>query len=310
MVTKKTCEVMVGGDSRQTQNLFDSIDIQRYSSFDRLLRSVDTFKLLAMAWKTYEKLLSRNKHGKLILPLGTDNLKEAEILVYKIGQLGLGQTKHFIKLVPFMDKTTGLLMTCGRLGSDIEPNFCVPILPSGLVAQLLAQSSHGRNHDGVDATMVRLRSRAWVISGRKIVKSIVYACVTCRKQRKAHLNQVMADLPAFRAQPNHPFAFCMVDFFGPIMVRGEVNKRTRGKVWGCVYACLSTRAVHVDIARDYGTDGFLLVHRRFQAVRGCPKTMYSDPGKNFIGASTELKKFTTSIREKDLQMQGGKVGTK
>ena len=73
-------------------------------------------------------------------------------------------------------------MTCGRLGSDIEPNFCVPILPSGLVARLLAQSSHGRNHDGVDATMVRLRSRAWVISGRKIVMSIVYACMTCRKQ--------------------------------------------------------------------------------------------------------------------------------
>ena len=201
-------------------------------------------------------------------------------------------------------------MTCGRLGSDIEPIFCVPILPSGLVARLLAQSTHGRNHDGVDATMVCLRSRAWVISGRKIVKSIVYACVTCRKQRKAHLNQVMADLPAFRAQPNHPLAFCTVDFFGPIMVRGEVNKRTRGKVWGCVYACHSARAVHVDIARDYGTDGFLLVHRRFQAVRGCPKTMYSDPGKNFIGASTELKKFTASISEKDLQMQGGKVGTK
>ena len=85
-------------------------------------------------------------------------------------------------------------------------------------------------------------------------------------------------------------------------MRGDVNKRTRGKVWGCVYACLSTRAVHVDIARDYGTDGFLLVHRRFQTVRSCPKTMYSDPGKNFIG---ELKNITASISEKDLQMQGG-----
>ena len=126
--------------------------------------------------------------------------------------------------------------------------------------------------------------------------------MTCRKQRKAHLNQVMTDLPAFRAQPNLPFAFCTVDFFGPIMVREEVNERTRGKVWGCVYACLSTRAVHVDIARDHGTDGLLLVLRRFQTVRGCPKTMYSDPGKNFIG---ELKKFTASISEKDLQMQGG-----
>lgn len=104
----------------------------------------------------------------------------------------------------------------------------------------------------------------------------------CRKLRKKHLNQVMADMPEFRLKANPPFAYCSVDLFGPMFVRGEVNKRSRGKVWGCVYTCLSSRAVHLEIARDYSTDGFLLAHRRFQSIRGCPSVIYSDPGKSFV----------------------------
>ena len=104
----------------------------------------------------------------------------------------------------------------------------------------------------------------------------------------------MSDIPDFRVLPNPPFSFCTVDFFGPMLVRGEV-KRTRGKVWGCVFACLSTRAVHVDIARDYGTDGYLLVHRKFQSIRGCPKVIYSDPGKNFMLVLLQNLKDTWSL---------------
>ena len=74
----------------------------------------------------------------------------------------------------------------------------------------------------------------------------------------------MSDIPDFRVLPNPQFSFCTVNFFGPMLVLGEVNKRTRRKVWGCVFACLSTRAAHFDIATDYGTDGYPLVHRRFQ----------------------------------------------
>ena len=52
-----------------------------------------------------------------------------------------------------------------------------------------------------------------------------------------------------------------------------------------------------------------MVHRKFQAIRGCAKIMYSDPAKKFVGASNELKKFTDSISKLELIRQGGKVGT-
>ena len=243
------------------------------------------------------------------MPLSPDEIQDAETLLFRISQLDLENNQSLAKLVPFEDKTTGLLVTSGRIGSDMGSTFKVPIIPVGHVAKLLALQCHQRGHGGVDTTMVRLRNRAWILRGRRIVKAVVYSCIICRKLRKDSLCQVMSNIPDFRIMPNPPFSYCTVDFFGPVLVRGEVNKRPRGKVWGCVYACLSCRAVHVDIARDYGTDGFLLVHRRFQSIRGCPIIMYSDPGINFVGASAELKKFIDSISAEELKRQGGKVGT-
>ena len=37
--------------------------------------------------------------------------------------------------------------------------------------------------------------------------------------------------------------------------------------------------------------------------------MYSNPEKNFVGGSAELKKLTDSISAEELKRQGGKVGT-
>ena len=67
--------------------------------------------------------------------------------------------------------------------------------------------------------------------------------------------------------------------------------------------------MYVDIARDYATDGFLLVHRKFRSIRGSPCIIYSDPGKNFVGAASELKKLRESISQEELTRQGGLVGT-
>ena len=103
------------------------------------------------------------------------------------------------------------------------------------------------------------------------MKAIVYKCVICCKIRKHHFSQIMSDIPDFIVKPNPPFTYSAVDFFGPIMVRGEVNERTWRKVWGCVYTCLSSRAVYVDMARDHGTDSLLLVHRNFSVNKGMPQ---------------------------------------
>lgn len=99
----------------------------------------------------------------------------------------------------------------------------------------------------------------------------------------------MSDLSLERLQPSPPFSAAGVDFFGPFTIRGEVQKRTHGKCYGVFFVCFASRAVHIDVSKDYSTDRFLHVLRWFASIRGWPSKLYSDCGTQFVAASKELK---------------------
>ena len=50
--------------------------------------------------------------------------------------------------------------------------------------------------------------------------------------------------------------------------------------------------MHLDIATDYSTDAFLMVLRKFVALRGYPSNIYSDSGSQLVGASNVLKSIS------------------
>ena len=95
----------------------------------------------------------------------------------------------------------------------------------------------------------------------------------------------MSPLPVERLKPSPAFSNVCIDYFGPYTVRGEVQKRVRGKAYGVLLVCMGSGAVHADIASDYSTDAFLQVLRRFSSVRGWPMKIFSDPGTQLVGAS-------------------------
>ena len=114
---------------------------------------------------------------------------------------------------------------------------------------------------GVSADVAKVRAVFWILGIERMIKSIRYKCIPCRKMYGKLMSQVMAPLPVDRLKPAPPWYSSAVDIFGPLSIKGEVNKRSSGKGYGVIFTCLLTRAVYVDIATDYSTDAFLLVFK-------------------------------------------------
>ena len=97
----------------------------------------------------------------------------------------------------------------------------------------------------------------------------------------------MADLPEVRVVAEKPpFTFVGVDYFGPLEVK---QGRSRVKRYGCLFTCLITRAVHIELAHSLDTDSMINALRRFISVRGYPEQVRRDQGSNFTKADKELK---------------------
>ncbi|XP_020295809.1 uncharacterized protein LOC109860845 [Pseudomyrmex gracilis] len=112
----------------------------------------------------------------------------------------------------------------------------------------------------------------------------------------------MADLPKQRVTPTRPFQHTGVDYTGPIMLRTTPGRGHKSyKAFIVVFVCMSTKAVHLDVASDYSANAFLAAFRRFTACRGLCQTLYSDCGTNFIGADSQLRSlFTAGNKEAQL----------
>ena len=111
----------------------------------------------------------------------------------------------------------------------------------------------------------------------------------------------MSDIPEDRLCIDvKPFINTGVDYLGPYNIK--LSKRTRSnqataKRYVALFTCLTTRAVHLEIAGDLSTDAFILALRRFISRRGKVNIIRSDNGTNFVGASKELKQAIKNIEQ-------------
>ena len=91
----------------------------------------------------------------------------------------------------------------------------------------------------------------------------------------------MAELPFSQLQIHtHPFAYCGVDYFAPLIVQ---HKRLVIKQYGCLFTCLTTRAVHIEVAAKLSTDAFINALCRFVSTKGPVFHFYSDNRTNIVG---------------------------
>ncbi|XP_011165768.1 uncharacterized protein LOC105200091 [Solenopsis invicta] len=109
----------------------------------------------------------------------------------------------------------------------------------------------------------------------------------------------MGQLPLSRVTPCRPLYHVGVDYAGPLTLktfRGRGAKTYKG--YFVIFICFSTSAIHLEVATDYSTEGFLAAFKRFLGRRGICSTLTSDCGTNLVGADAELQRlFRATSRE-------------
>lgn len=83
----------------------------------------------------------------------------------------------------------------------------------------------------------------------------------------------------------------ILDFAGYFEVKTSTRRNAPfTKCYISLFVCLTTKAIHLELAHDISTVAFIAALNRFTARRGIPSNMYSDRGTNFIGTANELPK--------------------
>ena len=212
-----------------------------------------------------------------------------EISVLKNGK-SLKKGSSLYKLDPIL--VYNILRVGGRLtNADLAFDLKHPIiLPESChLTSLIIYEIHSTvvGHCGVNSTLNRLCQRFWIINARVTVRRIISECAVCRRVKSKPSNQFMADLPPARLKVyDPPFSHVGVDYFGPFLTK---MKRSEVKRYGCLFTCMTTRAIHLEMAQDLAMSSFINALRRFVAGRGPVKHVYSDNGTNLVGAAHLLR---------------------
>ena len=274
--------------------------VEHFSSWYRIKRAVAWLVRLKACFKSGTSL-----KGKL----SVDELQIAENLVLRhvqkqafakeIKELSNGKSLHpgssVRSLCPFLAQD-GLLRVGGRLNLSNDALCKQPILipHSHPISQRIALYYHNKAHLGTEWVLSDLRSKFWITKGRVVVKSVSRNCVTCRKLFAPASDQKMADLPFERLEAfKSPFSYVGIDCFGPIFVR---QGRSEVKRYGCVFSCLSVRAIHLEKLCSLDTNSLLNALRRFISRRGLPEKVFCDNGTNLVGASSELSRCLKELQ--------------
>jgi hypothetical protein len=206
---------------------------------------------------------------------------------------GIEKNSTIRNLSPFLDEN-GVIRVGGRIrNANLAYNQKHPVLipKNHNVTEAIIRHFHVKNlHSGTQSTLASIRQQYWPIAGRNKIKQIIHKCISCFRAKPIIAQQKMGDLQVKRLEPARPFINSGLDYCGPILIkthRGRGKQKTI-KAYVCLFICLSTKAIHIELVSDLTADTFLDALKRFVSRRGTVKSIISDNATNFIKANKDL----------------------
>ncbi|KAI5725827.1 hypothetical protein M8J77_020771 [Diaphorina citri] len=196
-------------------------------------------------------------------------------------------------LSPFID-SSGVLRVGGRLAHAPIPETAKhPVVLSNKchLSVLLIRHYHQMSiHGGPKLVQSLIQRHFWIVSGRSLIRRIIFKCVPCFRTSAKCIQPYMADIPISRYAQGRPFINVGIDFAGPFSLKtGPRRNSPVVKAYFCLFICMATKAIHLELVSSLSTEAFLASLDRFIGRRGLPSCIFSDNGTNFRGAANYLK---------------------
>ncbi|XP_075159324.1 uncharacterized protein LOC142232403 [Haematobia irritans] len=285
--------------------------VSRFSSYSRALR------VISYVFRFYRHSHPQHKTDQVVQSI---DLSQAEIQFAKTRLISLAQQQYYhteyealcnsktlspksslSTLNPFLD-SQNIIRANGRLiNSSLPYKERYPIILPGnshfcriYLLHLHTFLAHGECNQ-----MCRFVQTEYYISRLKPrVKAVIHRCKTCLIYKHKHSSQIMAPLPPDRCNFSPPFHVTGIDFAGPFELKSSsLRKSPLIKGYVCVFVCFSTKAIHLEVCSDLSSAAFEAAFARFVGRRGLPCRIFSDNGRNFVGASrTLLREFAHFLK--------------
>lgn len=310
LVAQKLPELKVHSLLSAANNTADNslfINFNKYSNFNKLSR------IFAYVLRFINNC-NKNKQ-RYSGPINSDEINNSVMLLIKFSQLQsfsfeigllkqrktLPHKNKLLQLTPIID-SNDILRVGGRLeNSNYNFDKKHPIILNSKhhLTKLIMINEHIRLfHAGQQLLLASVRDKYWPIGGRCLARQVVRQCIICVRLRANTVQPIMGHLPEARTNACFPFHSCGVDFAGPFMISNRKGRGNRiSKCYLCLFVCLSTKAIHLELVSELSTQAFILCLRRFISRRGKCHEIFCDNGRNFVGANNELGKLLRSSRQ-------------
>ncbi|XP_044573624.1 uncharacterized protein LOC123257752 [Drosophila ananassae] len=267
------------------------IPFQRFSSFSRLVRrfarryrkqrsELEEYRLTAMECEAVENLLVRQAQ----LESFPDEMGSAERET---------QAEHQLERDSRVD---------AALSESYSARRPVILSHRHSLTEMIVRHFHAQiKHQNVDATIAQIRKRFCVTKMRRVLKQLISSCNVWKLPWTRLMPPIMGPLPEDRLEAGRwAFKHTGLDYFGPLLV---TVARHREKLWVALFTCLTTRAIHLELAHDLSTDSCIIAIRNFVCRRGPVRKLRSDNGTNFVGADRESRRFGDVFETERIQSE-------
>lgn len=282
---------------------------ERFSTFNRLKRVV--------AW--IRRFVNNARKIKVAGPLTANELYQSRNTLIKWCQeesfnfknltekQNVKSTTHIRCLNPFLDKD-GMIRVGGRISAaddfGYDKKFPILLPKNHILTKLIFKNIHESFlHCGVQQLLAYTRETYWPLNGRNTAKQVVHNCTKCFRAKPSSLDPFMGNLPQERLKSNDAvFTHVGVDYAGPVLIK---DRKLRGskviKAYICLFVCLVTKSIHLELVTDLTTNAFIAVFKRFIGRRGKPNLIMSDNCSTFVGAANKLRELYRLLNESETQ---------